>query len=254
MVNNKLNATLIRDDCVSALASISECSVDLVIADLPYAEIDQEWDKHIDLQILWPLLLRAGTQKCKFVFFATFRFATTIYQSNPKLFRYDLVWRKNIKVGFLNSKKMPLREHELVLVFARKSGTYNPQFVYDGTTRKKKPSYKSNCYGKQSGALAYDNPDGKLYPGSVNLWPCDKSRSNSSIKDKGIHPTQKPQSALEWLVKTYSNEGDTILDPAMGGGSTGMACLANGRDFIGIESNEDYFKMAVKKIGGVSNA
>ena len=173
--------------------------------------------------------------------------------SQSRLFRYDLVWEKNVAVGFLNSKKMPLRSHEFVLIFARRLSTYNPQFTFGGELYAIKRSNKSKVYGKQSGRSSYVS-DGRRYPRSVIKFSHDQQRTNSSISNKDRHPTQKPLAALEWLVKTYTNPGDVVLDPFMGSGTTGVAAMQLGRNFIGIEAEAEYLEMAQRRMGVIALA
>jgi site-specific DNA-methyltransferase (adenine-specific) len=198
-------------------------------------------DKPIDLKLLWKELKRVGTDNCAFIFFASGLFTHDLIESNRKDFKYTLVWDKIVKTGFLNSKKMPLRQHEDLVVFYSKQPTYNPQFT------KGKPSHirglnandTNNVYGKFKNPMDQSYTDDK-YPTSIIRIP-----KNARIMN---HPTEKPVPILEYLIKTYSNESDTVLDPTMGSGSCGEACLNINRKFIGIELDDNYFEMAKQRI------
>lgn len=235
------------------LPTIRTGEVDCVLADLPYGEIAQGWDVMPDLPALWDELLRVGKPDCQYLFFASFKHAAALYVSQPKLFRYDLVWMKNLAVGFLDAKKKPLRKHEFVLLFARNLGTYNPQFTTGVPIKHKVCRHGTKAgrvYGSEADVNIYQNPEGRRYPVSLQQWNQDPSRHNSQKDNKARHPTQKPLTALEWLVKTYTNPGDTVLDPTMGSGTTGVACQALGRNFIGIEQDEKYAQLARHRIFG----
>src|SRR5699024_8683264 len=157
--------------------------------------------------------------------------------SNPNNFRYDITWNKKQVTGFLNAKRMPLRSHEDVLVFYKKLPVYNPQFT-EGKEYHVKRKHGSSNYGKQRENETRSS--GKRYPVSVLEIP--------QIRKKGQHPTQKPVALFEYLIKTYTNEGDTVLDNVMGSGTTGVACKNLSRNFIGIELDEEYFKIATERI------
>ena len=237
---------LINGECLEELKKIEDKSVDCFICDLPYGTTALKWDKKIDLEDLWIEMKRtARNDNTPFFFFCNMKLAVDLIISNRKWFRYDIVVKKTRKVGFLNAKKMPMRNHELLLVFYKKLPTYNKEKYH-----KKIPNvvytYK-NYDGVCNSKLNSNFKLGKKY--DVKL-PCSVlTIPNDSNLSKRFHRTQKPQEILEWIIKYYTNEGDTILDPTMGSGSTGVACKTLNRNFIGIELNKEYFDVAYERIG-----
>lgn len=217
---------LIHGCCLKRLKEIPDGSVDLVLSDLPYQTTECHWDSLVDLGLLWPELLRVGKRNAAFIFTAAQPFTSMLVMSQPKLFKYDWVWEKGNATGFFNAKLMPLRAHESVLVFYRKLPTYNPQKT-TGHKRQRatKKTVSSDCYGKDISMPSYDSTD--RYPRSVQFFSSDKQKAN-------YHPTQKPVALMQYLIRTYSNAGDTVLDVTMGSGTTGVAALSESRNFIGI--------------------
>jgi site-specific DNA-methyltransferase (adenine-specific) len=232
---------LYNGECLEVLKTIADSSVDLVITDLPYGQTHCEWDVCIDMTELWKQLLRVGKERTAYIFFCTTKFGYSLIESNKKMFRYDLVWEKpNNRAGFLNSKKMPLRKHEMIYIFYNKLPIYN---IEDNHTRIRDATVsnkiqKPGLYGSfiETGSKQKWEP---ILPGSI-------IQGNVNYKKK--HPTEKPQKILEWLIKYYSKRGDVILDPTMGSGSTGVACKTLERLFIGIEINKEYFDVASQQI------
>lgn len=231
---------LMRGDCLEMLKSVPDCSIDLVLSDLPYGTTECSWDSVIDLPSLWAELLRATKENAAIVLTAAQPFTSQLVMSKPDLFRYDWVWEKGNATGFFNAKKMPLRAHESVLVFYRKLPTYNPQKTsgHPRRTAKRKGS-KSECYGKAFQTTDYDSTD--RYPRSVQFFSSDKQKKN-------LHPTQKPVDLMRYLIRTYSNAGETVLDCTMGSGTTGVAAVTEGRGFVGIELAQNYFDAAMSRI------
>lgn len=235
---------LYNGDCLEVLKTLADSSVDLVIADLPYGQTACDWDTIIDMPKLWAQLLRVGKENTAYIFFCTTKFGYSLIESNKKMFRYDLVWEKpNCRAGFLNAKKMPMRNHEMIYIFYKKLPTYN---IEDNHVRTQQSVLKNiNGSDIYSNASSYRAPigNGKSYepslPGSIISCNGNKQRK---------HPTEKPQGILEWLIKYYSKRGNVVLDPTMGSGSTGMACKTLGRTFIGIEMNKEYFDVASAQI------
>jgi site-specific DNA-methyltransferase (adenine-specific) len=247
---------LIQGDCLKKLKDISNNSVDCFICDLPYAITEIKWDNKIDLQELWREMKRIATNDTTpYFFFCNMKLAVDLINSNSKMFRYDLVWRKtNSTCNHLNSGKMPMKNHELLLVFYKKLPTYNKTIYHKKLITEEhygeKHKTDNSVYGKRHkqskcarNEKRYDNP----IPLSVLDFPIE----NKMSQHKRFHPTQKPQCILEWIIKYYTNEGDTILDPTMGSGSTGVACKTLNRNFIGIEMNEDYYNIAIERIGEI---
>lgn len=228
-------------DCLEVMKSISDGSVDLILCDLPYGTTACKWDSIIPLDKLWGEYLRVSKHNAAIVLTAQAPFDKVLWASMPSLFRYEWIWEKTHATGYLNAKKMPMKAHENVLVFYRKLPTYNPKMT-SGHERKTATKRKdmTPVYGKQVfSSLEYDSTD--RYPRSVQVFASDKQRC-------ALHPTQKPVALMEYLIKTYTNEGDTVLDNCMGSGTTGVACMNTGRRFIGIEMDEGYFNIAKERI------
>ena len=312
--------------------------IDCVIVDLPYGQTDCHWDKLIDLDKMWEKLLKITKTKAVFIFFCTTKFGNSLINSNPKYFRYDLVWKKSNTVGFLTAKKIPLRQHEMIYIFSRPDnddinienhlnlrqyskklhealnipvreinksvGNYGmSHFLYYNATQFTMPIkknyekfielYKDKLEEKKMNIRSYDelkeeyaahsrastyNPQmtvGKPYTktnGQINAKvyssKCSSEKKNkcSSEKKKNegtrypktilsfgydiekLHPTQKPVALCEWLVNTYSNKGELVMDYTMGSGSTGVACINTGRRFVGVEMDKEIYEVAKKRL------
>jgi DNA modification methylase len=226
-------------DCLEVLPMLPPNSVDLVLADLPYGTTRCAWDSPIPLQPLWAEYFRV----CRgaVVLFAQTPFDKVLGASNVRDLRYEWIWEKTNATGHLNAKRSPMKAHENVLVFYRKQPTYNPQMTH-GHARKAavKRGDGSEVYGKQNlDGLSYDSTS--RYPRSVQTFASEKQTNN-------LHRTQKPEALLEYLIRTYSNPGDLVLDNCMGSGSTGAACLSTGRGFIGIEKDSVIFAVAQARL------
>jgi DNA modification methylase len=233
---------LYNGDCLEVMPTLKTNSVDMVLVDLPFGQTVCAWDSVIDLDKMWVELERICKPNANILFFCTTRFGNKLINSKEKWFRSDIVWEKTNVCGFLSAKKMVLRKHEMVYLFGKPSAggkTYNPQ----KTTGHKPFSVgetkisKGNVYGKTI-APPHTN-DGSRYPTSIQKFGFDK---------KKFHRTQKPVALCEWLVKTYSNELDVVMDFTMGSGSTGVACKNTKRNFIGIEMNQEIFNIAKERI------
>lgn len=236
--------TLHQGDCLEVLPTIPAGSVGMCFCDLPYGVTENRWDRVIPLEPLWEQLLRVGKKNCVYVFTATERFGARLITSQEKLFRYGLVWQTGRPSGFLNAKRRPLRKHESLLIFGYGSLTYNPQ-----KTPKLRPQRHGGVKDERQGFGAQPNRQslaGKMYTENYPVSVVE------FVKEQGCHPTQKPVALLEWLIKTYSNPGDTILDPTMGSGTTGVACVNTGRGFVGIEKDAAYFATCEKRIADAS--
>ena len=230
------------------MPSINDGSVDMILCDLPYGiTARNKWDSVIPFSYLWDQYNRIIKDNGAIVLFGCGMFTANLMKSNPDMWRYNLIWQKTQPTGFLNANKMPLRAHEDICVFYKKPGTYNPQKT-DGHIRKvSSADHKRNCnkstdYGDYHFS-SYDSTE--RFPTSVLRFPKDTQKCK-------LHPTQKPVALLEWLIKTYSNEEDVILDNCMGSGSTGIACMNTNRKFIGIELDENYYNTAKKRIEEVA--
>lgn len=225
--------------------NIPDNSIDMVCCDLPYGITHNKADIKISFEPLWEQYWRVCKENAAIVLFAAQPFTSELVLSQKKWYRYDLIWEKNVPTGFLNAKVMPLRSHEHMLVFYKRKPTYNPQItsghrnlIKGSNASKESINYKP--FLKEGYIYA---PGDKRLPRSV--IKIDVPRLN---KERVNHPTQKPLALLQWLIKTYSNPGETVLDNTMGSGSTGVAAIKENRNFIGIELNQTYFELAKKRI------
>ena len=248
-------ATLIFGDAFEILPTLEDGSIDFVCSDPPYAAPSFgkkctacDWDTPINLPEFWRLLESKAKPQANVVLFGNMKFGFDLIATNKKNFRYDLVFAKSNRVGFLNANLQPLRSHELLLCFSNrpgfaKSSTYNPLKTPGGRTsvRRAKTRKPGGVYPPLE-AQTTVSPDGMLYPHSVLAF--DHDRGNLP----GLHPTQKPVDLLGWLVLTYSNPGDVVLDCFMGSGTTGEAAVRLGRKFIGIEKNREFYEVACRRI------
>lgn len=217
------------------MPTLADKSVQLIIPDFPYVTTNAPWDQPVDLELFWKEADRVLTDNGCVVCFAQFPFSAILAMSNLKNLRYEWIWEKSSATGHLNAKKMPMKSHENILIFYKKLPIYNPQMT-TGHTRKvssakhKRNSVKTEIYGDHK-LTSYDSTE--RYPRDVLKFPTDKQRL-------AIHSTQKPGPLIEYLVKTYTNEGDTVLDPCRGSNTTGVVCDKIKRNYIGIE-NDKYF-------------
>jgi len=227
-------------DCFDVLPLIPDGSVDLVLADLPYGTTNCAWDSVLPLDRLWAEYRRI----CRgpVVLFAQTPFDKVLGASNLAELRYEWIWEKTNATGHLNANRAPLKAHENVLVFYRSQPTYNPQKTTGHVRKTSKGGGKQSAIynSHDTSARAYDSTE--RYPRSVQVFASDKQRSK-------LHPTQKPVALCEYLVRTYSNPGDLVLDNCMGSGTTGVACQATDRRFIGIESDPAIFAIAANRLG-----
>lgn len=233
-------------DCLERMKEIPDGSVDCVITDPPYGTTQNRWDSVIPLELMWKELKRIIKPNGAICLMASQPFSSILVTSNLKNYKYEWVWVKNLKTGNLNARKMPMGGHETIQVFYSKPPTYNPQ-KRDRTTEVKsgnKFNSKTENYGKQS-EVYIDRQSDKISPDTALLNI--KCVHNSSGK---VHPTQKPVELMEYLIKTYTNENETVLDFTMGSGTTGVACKNLNRKFIGIEMDESYFNISKERILG----
>ena len=230
---------LFLGDCLDVMKDLPDNEIDLILCDLPYQMISCDWDSLIPLEPLWKQYNRIAKENAAMVFTASQPFTTILISSNIKNFRYEWIWEKPQGTNPMAAKFMPLKSHENILVFYRKKPTYNPQ-MWQSTPYS---GFKSNTknIGEAYGNLKSqhrDNTDGSRYPKTVLKFK----------QEKGYHPTQKPVPLMEYLIKTYSNEGDLVLDNTLGSGTTGVAAIQCNRRFIGIESDKSYYDIAMKRI------
>lgn len=237
---------LVNDDCLNFMTKIPDKSIDMILCDLPYGVTQNKLDIQIPFDKLWEQYNRIIKDGRAIVLFGQGLFYVDLVNSNRKMFKYDYAWDKVLTSGFLNAQKMPLRQHEQISVFGKGKILYNPQMQAGAKNHSKgKPKEnENNNYGKYE--FVESKKDGLKYPTSILQF----RKPHPSVAK---HRTEKPVELLEWLVKTYTNEGDTVLDNCMGSGSTGVACLNTNRNFIGIEKDIKYFDIAEKRIQEAEN-
>lgn len=229
--------TLKQGDCLELMKDIPDNSIDLILCDLPYGTTANKWDCVIDFAKLWEQYQRIGKERCIYALFAQPPFDKLLGASNIKYFKYEWIWRKNIATGFLNANHSPLKAHENILIFYRKLGVFNQQRRAGFKNYTKLSDCCSDNYSEYKRALIKVT-DGSRCPIDILEFNCER----------GLHPTQKPVALLEYLIKTYTNEGDLVLDNCMGSGSTGVACINTNRNFIGYELDQKYFEIAKNRI------
>jgi DNA modification methylase len=236
--------TLHHSDMFDTLGKIEPQSIDLLLTDFPYGTLNKsrnEWDRVIDYDKFWKHIKIICKPNAAIVSTAAQPFTSVLISTNYAWFKYCFVWEKSKATGYLNAKKQPMRAHEDIVVFYNKQPTYNPQMTVGKPYDKGTAIRDAEQYGKQTKAVHVKNEEGTRYPRSVLYF--------KTAEDEGkYHPTQKPIALYEYLINTYSNEGDTILDPCMGSGTTGVACVNTNRNFIGIEKEENYYKIAEQRI------
>lgn len=258
-----MNIKLLQGDCLELMKDIPDKSIDLILADLPYGTTRCEFDTIIPFEPLWKQYKRIIKDHGAILLFSQQPFTTDLIMSNRKMFRYEIIWNKTLPTGFLIAKKMPMRYHENICVFYKHLPIYNPQMRMverNDIGRERLNSGKASQYNE------FRNDDwkwvetGERYPSDVLEYDLPEefedvvkfSNWNGALfgnKDKTVkHPTAKPVDLLEYLIKTYTNEGDMVLDNCMGSGSTGVACVNIGRNFIGVELSEQYFEIAKQRI------
>jgi len=230
---------LMQGDCLELMKTIPDGSVDMVLTDPPYGTTACKWDSVIPFEPMWEQLKRVTKKNGAIVLMAQTPFDKALGASNLSDLKTEWIWQKEMGSGHLNAKRMPLKNHENILVFYRKPPTYNPQMRTGFSSYvAKQGKTKSQNYGSQTGAVTISN--GERYPLTVLEFKRDKGR---------VHPTQKPVALMEYLIKTYTTEGETVLDFTMGSGSTGVAAKNLNRKFIGIELDENYYNIAKERIG-----
>lgn len=243
---------LIQGDCLEEMQKLIDdgVKVDMVLTDPPYGTTACKWDSIIPFKEMWECLNGLTYDNTPIVLFGSEPFSSYLRLSNIQNYRYDWIWHKNYSGGFVTAKKMPMKYHEIISLFYKKQPTYNPQFQEYSETTKKRFKEGETPKGKSpnrihEGLVPKHHPisfkRGK-YPESVQYFKGVNTANNARL-----HPTQKPIELLEYLIKTYTKENDTVLDFTMGSGSTGVACLQTNRNFIGIELDEKYYNIAKKR-------
>ena len=242
-----------QGDCLEVMKDIPDKSIDMILCDLPYGTTACKWDIVIPFNKLWEQYNRIIKDNGAIVLFSNQPFTTDLINSNRKMWKYEMIWKKNTCTGSLLAKKRPMKQYETLEVFYNKQCTYNPQKIKRTENELKRLSKKSvktsGTDFQKIGGMTGNRYD-SLYKMPTNVLEFDTVFNRS--KEKTSHPTQKPVALLEYLIKTYTNEGDVVLDNCMGSGSTGVACLNTNRNFMGIELDEKYFKIAKERIENAS--
>ncbi len=231
--------TLYHCDCFDVLSQIPSGSVDMILCDLPYGTTRLPWDKRLPLGPLWQEYLRLTKERGVIALTAQQPFATDLIVEGRKIFRYELIWEKSLALGFLNARRMPLRAHENILIFYRKLPVYNPQMV-KGSRYKRKPGPKrASLYGtiRQKGGLATKTDE--RFPRSVLRFSRSKGHG---------HPTEKPLELFQWIIRTYTDTGDMVLDNCVGSGTTAVAAESLERRWIAIEKEASYCDMTKRRL------
>ena len=238
---------LINGDCIEAMKQISDKSIDMILCDLPYGvTAKNNWDVVIEPKMLWEQYERVIKPNGAIVLFGQDKFTSRMIMSNEKMHRYNLVWRKVLPSGFLNANRMPLREHEDIMVFYKKQPTYNPQKTVGRPCHSKGKAVGKN---NDSQLKNHNYGDFKVVQTEGNMkFPTSILEFSKPHPSVALHPTEKPVLLLEYLIRTYTNQGEIILDNCMGSGSTGVACINTKRRFIGIELDTTYCDIAMKRI------
>ncbi len=233
---------LMQGDCLELMKQIPDGSVDLVLTDPPYGTTACKWDSVIPFEPMWKQLERIIKPNGAILLFGSEPFSSALRMSNIKRYKYDWIWEKTVASNFALCKKQPFKRHENISVFYQKQPTYNPQMVQGKPYKDKRTLGKRNAsVGTNANVVRKPiNNSGTRYPSSVQKF--------SNGNNKNFHPTQKPVDLLEYLIRTYTHEDETVLDFTMGSGSTGVACVNTNRNFIGIELDENYFNIACERI------
>jgi len=245
MAGNRPDVALYHGDCLEVMPLLEAGSIDMVLCDLPYGMTDCKWDLPVALDRLWPEYRRLVRKGGVVALNASQPFTSLLVMSNLRAFKTEWIWKKNAGSNFGTVKVQPMKEHESVLIFCDARGTYNPimqERAASGLSRVKTPvNYATKAEVYANGGLlgnVTSNRPNLRYPSSVQNFN----------RERGLHPTQKPVAWNEYLIRTYSNKGDAVLDNTMGSGSTGVACLNTGRRFVGIERDAGYFSIAQKRL------
>lgn len=240
---SKIKLSLYNNDMFKAMKKIKSGTINAVITDFPYGTLNAKrnlWDRVIDYEKFWQEVKRIGKDNCVVISTAQQPFTSYLINTNLIDFKYTIVWEKSKATGYLNAKKQPLRAHEDIVVFYNKQCTYNPQMTIGVPYDKGTAVRDTEHYGEQKKST-HVKSDGARYPRTVQYF------KTAEFEGK-LHPTQKPIELYEWLVRTYTNEGDIVLDPCMGSGTTGLACINLKRNFVGIEMEEKYFITAKNRL------
>lgn len=231
-------------DCIDGMKLVDDKSIDLILTDLPYGRTKNKWDSVIPFDLLWKAYERIIKDNGAILLFSSQPFTTDLINSNRKMFRYDLVWNKVLCSGFLNANIMPLRTHETICVFYKKPPKYNPIMEIRGKPRAKGRNHDTisdgmTCYGNYKSIQKTNN---QYFPNSILTF------SNGNRADGRFHSTQKPVALMEYLINTYTDVGDLVLDSCAGSCSVGVACHRTGRKFIGFELDKHYYELSKQRL------
>ncbi len=250
ILKSKIN-TVLQGDCLELMKDIPDGSVDMILADLPYGTTACKWDTIIPFEPLWEQYKRIIKDNGAIVLTASQPFTSALVMSNPKMFKYEWIWNKLYGTNIFEANKRPMKYHENILVFYKEQPNYNKQMTFakkenirDRIRNSKKESL-GTVYGDQKAYTPIKENDEERNPISILEY---SNQANELHRTKRVHPTQKPVALMEYLIRTYTNEGETVLDFTMGSGTTGVACKNLNRNFIGIELDPEYFKIAGKRI------
>lgn len=232
------NIQLFQGDCLEVMKGIPDKSIDLVLADVPYGTTACSWDSVIPLEPMWKELKRVTKPKSAIVLFGSQPFTSILINSNLDMYKYNWVWEKNRATNFPNAKKRPLTAHEDIVVFMKCGIWYNPQKTHGHIPT-------NSAIGATQGEIYNGNTIRNYTGGNTDRYPRTVQKFNC---ERGLHPTQKPVALMEYLIKTYSNEGDVVLDFTMGSSTTAIASLNTNRNFIGIEKDGNYFNIGVNRV------
>lgn len=243
---------LIHGDCLEEMKKIPDKSIDLILCDPPYGKTAMTWDKVLPSSKLWEQYNRIIKPTGNIILFSSGTFTIDLINSNRKAFRYRLVWSKNVPTGMASAKDRPMKYYEELCIFGKPKATYNP--IMKPRVGKGKACYNYDHYCGPNNHLSGLKKIKKRYDPNF-VQPSDLLEFNTVPNRRGkLHPTEKPVDLLEWLVKTYSNPGDTVLDNCMGAGGTGVACIGHDRNFIGIEKSKKYFDVAQYRLTVAMNS
>jgi site-specific DNA-methyltransferase (adenine-specific) len=235
---------LIQGDCLVEMQNIPDKSIDMILCDLPYGTTACKWDAIIPFEPLWAEYKRVIKSDGVIALFGAEPFSSLLRTSNINGYKYEWVWVKSRPIGFLNVKKMPLKNTELISIFYNNQPTYNPQGVVK--INKKRINDNSKNGNNKTGLSGHNG--GKMKGEYIQEYTNYPTQVLNFASERGLHPTQKPVALLEYLIKTYTNENEIVLDNTMGSGTTGLACLKTNRQFIGIEKEKQYYNVAVRRL------
>lgn len=245
------NIQLIHGDCLIEMQTLEDKSIDLILCDLPYGMTACKWDTCIDFKRLWEQYTRIIKDNGAIVLFASQPFTSLLVTSNIKMFKYEWIWLKDMGSNFVTAKSRPFKEHESVLVFAKGLTKYNPIMQERGQASQQRLKYKGTTYHGEKRDFISNLKDANTQPKRDSVFRYPSSYQYFKVPNHlagTLHPTQKPVDLLEYLIKTYTDEGDMVLDNCMGSGSTGVACQNLNRKFIGIEKDDKYFEIAKNRL------